>query len=98
MKIKDYFMDKIPCIIVYTIGYIVIEMMLRVFKVDVSLMIAVGVVSFIVGAVLIMYDYLRKRRFYNELLHNIDGLDKKYLVTEMLSKPDFYEGRLFYQA
>ncbi len=98
MKIKDYFMDKIPSIIVYTIGYIVIEMMLRVLKVDVSLMIAVSVVSFIVGAVLIMYDYLRKRRFYNELLHNIDGLDKKYLVTEMLSKPDFYEGRLFYQA
>ena len=45
------------------------------------------------GAALIV-EFLQKRAFYNALLQNLEKLDKKYLLSEMLDEPSFSEGRI----
>ena len=42
--------------------------------------------------------YLRKRQFYAELHQKLDELDQKYLIHEMINKPDFLEGEILYNA
>ena len=48
-----------------------------------------------------MYSYVFLLYFLfiinNNLIVNVDKLDKKYLVLEMLHEPSFYDGELFYQ-
>ncbi len=98
MSIKKYLLDKIPQILITLIGFIITILMLKAFKVETDLIIALIVIFFIVTLFNISFDYFRKYKFYQNLLNTLDNLDKKYLILELITKPDFYEGELFYQA
>ena len=98
MKLKEYLFDKLPDTIIFILGYIVTILLLKAFKVAQSLMLAISFAFAIMYIAIITIDYLRKRKFYNNLVQTVDGLDKKYLVLEMINKPDFYEGKIFYQT
>lgn len=39
-----------------------------------------------------LWDWLRRRVFYRRAGKSLDGLDKKYLLSELLEEPGFYEG------
>ena len=43
-------------------------------------------------------DFKRRKKFYDKFLNDLDLLDKKYLITEMLEKPNFYDGEILYDA
>ena len=97
MKLKEYLFDKLPQTIVFILGYIVTILLLKAFKVAKPLMLAISFVFGVMYIVIITIDYLRKQKFYNNLVQTVEGLDKKYFVLEMINKPDFYEGKIFYQ-
>lgn len=42
-------------------------------------------------------EFFRKRAFYNELKCLFDNLDRKYLLSEMIKSPSFFEGRVLYE-
>ena len=45
------------------------------------------------------WDYMRKNRFYRELEGKRWGnLEEKYLIQEMIKKPEFLEGRILYNT
>ena len=43
-------------------------------------------------------DYYHRKKFYDELEINIAALEEKYLITETLVRPAFYEGQIFYDS
>lgn len=63
--------------------------------------VAVSTVLFLNGVLLTaiicgcVLDYQRRRRFYREAAQNLQALDQKYLLGEMLPEPDFCEGSFF---
>lgn len=98
LSLKDYLWDKIGMLFVSGFGLVIMILFLNIFKVDSSLKIVLVIIYSFVLIVNGTYDYLRKVQFYNTLTKTLTGLDKKYLVTEMLNKPNFLEGKIFYQA
>lgn len=70
--------------------------MLLAFKTQVSLIVAIMVILALFLIIIILYDFIRKKNFYNKLVNNIDLLDKKYLVLETLNRPSFYEGNILF--
>lgn len=52
----------------------------------------------IFGIVVPASEYYRRRTFYQKLLQNIASLDRAYLVLETLSRPNFYDGAILYEA
>ena len=44
-----------------------------------------------------LINFFRKKRFYDEVINNLEQLDKKYLILETVNMPEFYEGELMYQ-
>ena len=42
----------------------------------------------------VLTDFIRRKRFYDKALFHLEALDKKYLLHEMLSPPQFAEGEL----
>lgn len=98
MNFSKYLGDKLYVIILSLIDYVILLLIFFAFKVDSGVIIAS---SFVLGTLFIslfLIDYLRKKKFYTDLLSNIEALDKSYLVLETLVKPEFYEGELLYQA
>ncbi|MDR2354691.1 MAG: sensor histidine kinase [Clostridiales Family XIII bacterium] len=51
------------------------------------------------GSVLaLLPEYLAKNRYYRELRNAAERLDKKHLLSEIVSAPEFYEGEILYDA
>lgn len=98
MKLIKYLLDKIPQIIISIMGFTITIFMLNAFKVESTLKIAITIIFFIVCIFNIGIDYFRKYKFYQSLSNTLDVLDKKYLILEMINKPNFYEGEIFYQT
>lgn len=98
MNFINYFKDKLLYIIIYILQYFIILMMLIAFKSDIELEVAITLIWFLCGIILLVINYNIKKSFYNELIGNIEKLDQKYLVLETISKPNFYEAKLIYNA
>ncbi len=98
MKWMYYLKDRVYSIIIGLICYGIILLVLFAYKADKALIIFISILLFITYIALLFIDYLRKRKFYGNLLSNIHHLDKAYLVLETLDQPEFYEGELLYQA
>lgn len=98
MKLKSYLKDKLYFIIFSLLSYFIILLILLACKTDAYLFISITIILFVMQISFIFIDYFRKRKFYTNLLANIENLDKAYLVLETLAKPGFYEGELLYQA
>ena len=59
--------------------------------------------GYLAGAILLaqllafVLEYLPRRRFYGEVARDMDRLDKKYLISEMMPDAGFAESRIFSQ-
>lgn len=98
MSFKKYLKDKLYAIILTLFAFVIVLFIFFAFKVDKGVITATYFVLGLLFISLLLVDYFRKRRFYINLLSNIELLDKSYLVLETLTMPEFYEGELLYQA
>ena len=98
MKIGAYFKDNLYKLLVFIVCYIINLLIFLAFKVDRSVIVSSSLLYVICFLSILLIPYYRKKKFYTDLLANIASLDKSYLVLETLSKPEFYEGELLYQA
>lgn len=98
MNTLKYLKDKLYIIISFIIIYIIILLMFLAFKIDYSLILVTSVLLILFVVLILAVEYFRKKYFYNNLISNINSLDKAYLVLETLSKPNFYDGEILYQA
>lgn len=96
MKLGRYLIDQYLSILLVFFSYFVILLLLLVFNVNISLILAITFTFFMMGILLFCINFVRKKRFYDDLIRNIERLDKKYLVLETISKPSFYEGEILY--
>ncbi len=98
MKAGRFLRDKVPYIMIDAVTLILSFIFFLAFRAPVSEIIIISLI-FILGRTLVwLADYWRKRNFYTTLSDNTSGLDKKYLVSETLERPAFYEGELTYDV
>lgn len=98
MKLKDYIKDNIISITIYLITLIILFLFFRILKLSTEAFICTYIILFLCGILLFFYNYNRKRKFYNELTKQLENLDKKYIITELIEKPNFLEGQIFYNS
>lgn len=98
MKFSKYLKDKIYALFLFLISLSMILLIFFAFKINKEVIISTLFILITNFLLLLFIDYFRKQKFYTELLSNTIALDKSYLVLETISKPEFYEGELFYQT
>lgn len=98
MKLSKYLLDKWLSITVLFVSYFIILGLLTVFKIPGELIMALTIIYCLNGLWMIFIEYMKKKKFYDMLISNTNALDQKYLVLETLERPDFYEGKLIYDA
>ncbi len=98
MKFVDYFWDNGVKLLGYC-SLVLIELaILLVFRVNPAAVSSILVLSVVFGVALFLYDFFRKRGFYGRMQRTLRELDKKYLLAELLDRPGFLEGRIFYEV
>lgn len=94
MKFIYYIKDKIFSILIYLTQIILIGIMLNSFNLKSYLIILIILLNIIIGLIILIYNYLRKRSFYNLLINNINKLDKKYYILETIPPCNTYEEQI----
>ena len=94
MKFTKYLNDKTFSIFIFIFETLLIALMLNCFKVKTYLIVLIVLLNLIMGLFIIIYNYLRKSKFYNLLINNISNLDKKYYVLETIPDTCTYEEQI----
>lgn len=94
MRFFDYIKDRLTAIVIMVFAVIVIVIFMAAFRTPLELICAVVLVIALAACAACTFDYLRRRTFYDKLIGNLDELDRKYLISEMIEEADFYEARL----
>ena len=45
-----------------------------------------------------LYDFFNRKKYYKELLKNLQKLDKKYFISEVTNEGDFLDSKIFYEV
>lgn len=98
MKLGKYIKDRLYSVCIFAAMLIISALMMAAFKVSVQLIIAEIFIMTICYIAVVLADYYHRKKFYDELEINIAALEEKYLITETLVRPAFYEGQIFYDS
>lgn len=98
MKFTDYIKDNIAGILITIITYLMILFFMYSFRFSNDMVLILSIIFFTGFLSRILWDYFRKKKFYDSLSDSINQLDKKYLISEIIENPDFLEGKIIHDA
>lgn len=96
MSFFAYLKDRLPAVVILTTGYLIMLCFFGGYHSGSEQVCIISAVYWLTVLAVLCAEYFRRRRFYNKAADSLKGLDKKYLLPEMIEKPAFYEGQLCY--
>lgn len=96
MRIGDYFKEKSIFIAIEVLVLIFTTIILKALSVDLYAIIFIVILNLVVFIGFYFYDYLTKSKYYKKVYGNLDSLDKKYLISELISEGEFLESKILY--
>ena len=97
MRLRDYLKDKIIIIILVILTYFIILSFMIGFKIVDEFRWCFTILYSLLFIIIFLYDFFRKYFYYKDILSKLELLDEKYLICEMISKPNFLDGEILYQ-
>ena len=94
MNFKDFIKDKMLLIVLIILALISIEILLLAYHIGIIPKIYIAVIIILPIAISFVVEYKRKQSFYKQIENNMQELKEKYLISEIIKKPDFIEGRI----
>lgn len=92
MKLGAYLWNRKISIAGTGLVVVCIYMMGFAFKADMQYQNAIVFLVLLCGLCSFLFDFFRRKLFYDKMLLILSQLDEKYLITEMIDKPGFPEG------
>lgn len=98
MKLSSFFKDRIISIFLIIIVVATITVFLVATEVDLFIKIYIPLVIIITYLIILIVEYIEKKKFYKTLEDNLANLEEKYLIAEMIEEPSFIEGKIMKEA
>ena len=94
MKFSKYLKDNLVNIIIYIATVVLLAFILVAFKVQNQAIIITLIVLVFSSLVILLNNFFRKNKFYEQFCRNLEKLDKKFLILETLPEPNTYEEKI----
>lgn len=98
MKFSKYLKDNLINIIIYIATVVLLALILVAFKVPNQAIIITLIVLVFSSLVILLNNFFRKNKFYEQLCRNLEKLDKKFLILETLPEPNTYEEKIMVES
>ncbi|KAB7672122.1 sensor histidine kinase [Bacillus sp. B1-b2] len=98
MSIKEYLKDRTIFLLINFTLFIIICGIMLLININSKLIFLIFCIWFFPILAYIIIEYVKQKIFYNELYSIMDNLDKKYLLSEIMKKPENIEGKLLYDV
>ena len=95
MKFGEFIKEKILLIFLVLFVIVSSEILLLPYpQIEIFVRLYIAICPVIIIGIDIVVEYRKKSNFYNELKNNLEKLDTKYLISEIINTPDFIEGKI----
>lgn len=98
MKLTEYIKDQWLSFTSFILLIILIVFVLLPFKIESYLIIIILTLMILQFLIYHIYEFTRKKAFYNEFSSKLNSLESKYFITEMVSKPNFFDGAFLHDS
>lgn len=98
MKLIDYIEERIWFVIFQASVIFLISIYFKLFGLPTEAVIILDGIWILGLVVYIFVSYLMKKKEYDEIVSIVDNLDEKYLIAEILNKPQNLKNRAYYYA
>ena len=95
MKFGEFIKEKI--LLIFLVLFIIASseiLLLPYPQIEIFVRLYIAICPVIIIGIDIVVEYRKKSNFYNELKNNLEKLDTKYLISEIINTPDFIEGKI----
>ena len=95
MKFGEFIKEKI--LLIFLVLFIIASseiLLLPYPQIEIFVRLYIAICPLIIIGIDIVLEYRKKSNFYNELKNNLEKLDNKYLISEIINTPDFIEGKI----
>lgn len=96
MTVRAFLKEKVIFLATNVVFYMAVALFLTFISVQKVVIVIVGLGWF--GPLLTSYfiEFMKRKPFYDEVAANVENLDQKYLLSEIMDEPDFLEGKILY--
>ena len=94
MSFSKFIKDKLLQISLILFSVLTVEIFFIAYPLSPFIRIYVPVIVFISYFAGILFEFYKKKRYYTELEGTLERLDEKYLISEIIKKADFSEGKI----
>lgn len=94
MIFRDYIKEKMVLIIGTILALVSVEILLLAYDISILIRLYCAFIIVFVMVLAILIEYKKKKDYYNELIKNMEDLKEKYLISEIIKKPNFIEGKI----
>ena len=94
MKFGKFIKDKSITTILIIFSLLTIEIFLLAYPVGTFIKIYIPIAILMMYFIGILIEYSIKNNYYTKLQNILEGLDEKYLITEIIDNPNFIEGKI----
>ena len=98
MKLIEYIKEKFVFMVINIVMTLSGVVILKALKVDTYAIVFISILNLIGVFSCYIYDYFNRKKYYDNLFKNLDGLDKKYFIAEILESGDFIESKIIYSV
>lgn len=97
MSFLGYVKDKANYILAFIVCCIIVIFYGEAMQINNNFIIVIITISFTFATIGFVVNYIRKNRYINEINSIIDGLEEKYLISEVIEKPKREEDLAYYK-
>ena len=94
MKFLEFIKDKLLSVILIIFALFTIEIFLMIYNFGTMIKIYIPIIILVVYFIGIIVEFYIKKSYYNNIKENIEELEQKYLITEIIPKASFAEGKI----
>lgn len=98
MKVRDYLKSRIGFLIINGVLFMIFVSILIFLNVGSGLIFLSFILWFTPLSTYLTLEVIKHKKFLDNITGTIDSLDKKYLLPEVMEKPNFLEGEIVYQV
>ena len=98
MKLIEYIKEKFVFMVINIVMTLSGVVILKALKVDTYAIVFISILNLIGVFSCYIYDYFNRKKYYDNLFKNLDGLDKKDFIAEILESGDFIESNIIYSV
>ncbi len=96
MTIFQYLKDKGISLFVMFITFIVSFAFMLIIDIDFYSALFIEMIFIFSFILILLFDFIRKKKYYDELLKSFKNIEEKSYITEIIQKPNFIEGEILY--